>query len=88
MSYSTERKYYSGIETRKDAYMFIIRYIKEHQYPPSIPDIAEGLSISPHTVQNHFTELMDMKLLATDDPGKPRAYRVVGWEFRKVKEKA
>lgn len=87
MPYNTARKYYEGIQTRRDVYLYIIKYLKEHDYPPSIPDIAAGLNISPHTVQNHFSELMDSGLLEPDDPGKARAYRVVGYKFRKVKEK-
>lgn len=51
MPYNTARKYYEGIQTRKDIYLYIIRYLKEHDYPPSIPEIAAGLSISSHTVQ-------------------------------------
>lgn len=57
MPYNTARKYYEGIQTRKDVYLYIIRYLREHDYPPSIPEIAAGLSISNHTVQNHFGEL-------------------------------
>lgn len=49
MPYNTARKYYEGIQTRKDVYLYIIRYLKEHNYPPSIPEIAAGLSISNHT---------------------------------------
>ena len=87
MPYNTARKYYEGIQTRKDIYLYIIRYLKEHDYPPSIPDIAAGLSISNHTVQNHFGELLECGLFETDNPGTPRAYRVTGYKFRKVKEK-
>lgn len=58
MPYNTARKYYEGIQTRKDIYLYIIRYLKEHDYPPSIPEIAAGLSISSHTVQNHFGEFI------------------------------
>lgn len=86
MPYNTARKYYEGIQTRKDIYLYIIRYLKEHDYPPSIPEIAAGLSISSHTVQNHFGELLESGLLATDNPGAPRAYRVTGYKFRKVKK--
>ena len=67
MPYNTARKYYESIQTRKDVYLYIIRYLKEHNYPPSIPDIAAGLSISNHTVQNHFGELLESGLLATDN---------------------
>lgn len=45
MPYNTARKYYEGIQTRKDIYLYIIKYLREHDYPPSIPDIAAGLSI-------------------------------------------
>lgn len=85
MPYNTARKYYEGIQTRIDIYLYIIRYLKEHNYPPSIPEIAAGLSIC-HTVQNHFGKLLESGLLATDNPDAPRAYRVTGYKFRKVKE--
>lgn len=38
MPYNTARKYYEGIQTRKDIYLYIIKYLKEHNYPPSIPE--------------------------------------------------
>lgn len=87
MSYNTARKYYEGIQTRKDVYLYILRYLKEHDYPPSIPEIAAGLSISNRTVQNHFRELMKNGLLETDNPGTARAYRVAGYKFRKVERR-
>lgn len=68
MPYNTARKYYEGIQTRKDIYLYIIRYLKEHDYPPSIPDIAAGLSISSHTVQNHFGELLERAYLRRTIP--------------------
>lgn len=36
MPYNTARKYYEGIQTRKDIYLYIIRYLKEHDYPPNV----------------------------------------------------
>nr|DAV44158.1 MAG TPA: hypothetical protein [Caudoviricetes sp.] len=38
-------------------------------------------------VQRHGGELLEGGLLETDNPGTPRAYRVTGYKFRKVKEK-
>lgn len=85
MPYNTARKYYEGIQTRKDIYLYIIRYLKEHDYPPSMPEIAEGLNISPHTASNNFLRLKEIGMIETEHPGVARAYRLAGTEIKKVK---
>lgn len=85
MPYNTARKYYEGIQTRKDIYLYIIKYLKEHDYPPSIPEIAEGLNISPHTANNNFLRLKEIGMIETEHPGVARAYRLAGTEIKKVK---
>ena len=59
MPYNTARKYYEGIQTRKDIYLYIIRYLKEHDYPPSIPEIAAGLSIDPARTPRAYKEIIN-----------------------------
>lgn len=76
-----------GQENRKNVYLYILKYIKEHCYSPSNKEIAEGLEISPGTVRRHIDELIDDGLLETDaDPGTSRAFRVSGYQLGRRKK--
>lgn len=81
-----QRQAREGQENRKTIYLFIIRYINQHGYSPSIRDIAEGVGLSSTaTVHKHIEGLIEDGLLATDHPGASRAIRVVGYGLRKIK---
>lgn len=85
MGYNTLKKYLEGKQTLKDVYNFIDSYIAEHAYPPSMPEIADGLNISPHTANNCFLRLKEIGMIETEHPGVARAYRLTGTEIKKVK---
>lgn len=76
----------TGYETTNAVYEFIVRYLEQYRYPPSVRDIAEGVSLaSTSTVHFHIRRLIDEGRLETDaPPGSPRALRVSGYKFRKV----
>lgn len=89
MSYKAwnNHKYREGVESRKEIYLYIVRYIKEHGYSPSMINIADDLGIHKNNVQKHMRELEMSNLIATEHPGESRAYRVVGYEYTQRKKK-
>lgn len=77
------------IEKRiSEIYEFILAYIAEHKYVPSYREIGEGVGlISSSSVQVYISLMVERGMLATDAaPGTPRAFRVVGYEYTKIKE--
>lgn len=74
------------IESRKKIYNFLIKYITENGYVPSIREICTGTDISS-------TTSIYRQLLTLEDEGKikmkansSRAIKLVGYEFVKVEE--
>ena len=73
------------ITTKERVYNFLVEYIQKNGYAPSIREICAGTYLSSTTsVYNH--------LLTLEDEGKiemkrnsPRAIKLVGYEYRKVK---
>ena len=80
-----------GIMKRQEIYFFIIDYIKEHGYAPTIREIGEATHLkSTSTVHMHMTKLFIEGLLETDidvaigvGSSATRAYRVAGYKFVK-----
>ena len=80
-----------GIMKRQEIYFFIIDYIKEHGYAPTIREIGEATQLkSTSTVHMHMTKLFIEGLLETDvdvvsgvGSSATRAYRVAGYKFVK-----
>jgi len=74
------------IESRKKIYDFLIKFITENGYAPSVREICKAVGINSTSIVHHH-------LLVLEDMGKiemkqsqPRAIKVVGYEFRKVEE--
>lgn len=76
------------MKTKDLIMLFIIEYIKEHGYPPSVREIGDGTELkSTSTVYNHLKALLEEGRLETDaEFGTPRAIRVKGWKFVKEEE--
>ena len=57
---------------------FIISYILEHKYPPSVKEIMDGVGFrSTSSAQHHLGRLFETGELETDtEPRQPRALRV------------
>ena len=73
-----------GDATRKDMLDFIIQYITENGYSPSVREIKEGVYIgSTANVCNHLRVLKQQGKI-TMQPGQSRTIAVVGYEYRKV----
>lgn len=83
--YNTERKYREGQENRKQIFKFIEDYIELHGYFPSNREIEENTGLSKATVQRHMKKFELDGIIATEHPNTPRAYRLVGYEYRRVR---
>ena len=72
-----------GTETRKKIKEYIIVYIKEHGYPPSVREIGEAVNLSSTSSVHRQLEIMLlMGMLESDQkPGTPRALRVPGMKY-------
>ena len=70
-------------EVRMMIYYYIVNYLEEHGYPPSVREIADGVGVgSTSTVHNHIRIMFERGKLETDaPPGTPRAIRVPGYRF-------
>lgn len=67
---------------------YIKTYIKEHQYPPSIREICDGVGLKSTSSVQYYLELMfENGMIETDaEPGSPRCIRVPGYEFVEVQQ--
>ena len=79
-------KYRDPVVTRTSVYEFIIKFIEENGYPPTVREIADGMGVKSHSmVYGMMTMLHNLGLIHME-PKKPRAIKVIGYEFRKIKE--
>lgn len=75
-----------GNYARKRIVTFIVRYLEEHGYPPTVSEIGDGVGLSSKSaVHAHLKKMIFDGVLETDaPPGTPRAIRVPGYRFVKV----
>lgn len=72
-------------KTRQKVYDYLIDYIKEHGYAPSVRELAEGVGLkSSSSAYNHLSKLEEEGKIEMRG-NSPRAIKIVGYEF--VKEK-
>lgn len=73
-----------GDATRKDMLDFIIQFMTEHGYSPSIREIKEGVYIgSTASICNHL-RVLEQQGKITMQPGQSRSIAVAGYKYRKV----
>lgn len=74
-----------GSTVREIMMYAITKYIKEHQYAPTVREIGEMVGLkSTSTVQSHLNKLIaDGKLETDAKPGSPRAIRIPGYVYVK-----
>ena len=74
-----------GIKQREKILQYIINYIQEHGYAPSVREIGEGVGLkSTASVHSHLVRMERDGMIETDvGLGIPRAIRVPGYEFVK-----
>jgi repressor LexA len=65
-------------ERQTEIYEFVVEYVDEHGYPPTVREIGERVGLaSPSTVHAHLANLERAGYLRRD-PTKPRALELVG----------
>lgn len=74
-----------GIELRERMYEFIIKYILENGYAPTIREIGQTVDLSSSRVKHHLMKLEIEGRIKVKDKS-PRAIKVIGYEFRKETE--
>lgn len=74
----------TGIETRNRVYHFLVDFIAENGYSPSVREICEGTDLkSTSSVYNHLLTLERMGKIHIE-PKKTRAISIVDYDFVKV----
>lgn len=71
-------------DMRKDQIMcFMVNYLREKGYCPSIREIGKGVGLkSPSTVYTYMKELAkEGRIVLSEGANEPRAYRVAGYTF-------
>ncbi len=79
-----------GRQKRKEILEAIISYIQEHGYAPTVREIGEMVGLkSTSSVQSHLNRMLVDGMIETDARvGSPRAIRVPGYEFKKMRQEA
>lgn len=70
-------------EATASVYSFIVSFMKDNGYPPTIREIAEGVGLSStSTIHHHLRKLQSKELITVVDQS-PRAMRVSGYRYTK-----
>lgn len=73
--------------SRERIYNFLVHYIKENGFAPSVKEIASGTGLSStNTVYNHL-KILEMMGKIEMKRNSPRAIKLVGYEFVKVEDR-
>lgn len=73
-----------GIELRERIYQFIVKYIDEIGYAPTIREIGSAVGLkSSSSVYSHLTKL-EMEGHIETKAYSPRAIKVAGYKMQKV----
>ena len=60
-----------------DVLLFIMGFIEEKEYPPTVRDIHDGMGFSSTSVvHRHLKKLKEQKRIVTE-PGRARAIKIV-----------
>lgn len=77
-----------GEKTRKKIYKYLIDYVKEYGYAPSVREIAEGVGLkSTASVHNQLSKLEEEGKIKMRGDYSPRAIKILGYEFVKKNDK-
>lgn len=72
-------------EKEYELYKFLIDYIKENGYSPSYKEIAEGIGIKSRSTVMEKLQRLQKKGKIQMKASSPRAIRILGYEFVKMK---
>jgi repressor LexA len=74
-----------GENTRNRILDYIVGYMMDNQYPPTLREICDGVGLkSTSTVAHHLEKMKDQGLVDINDDREPRTIRVPGIEYREV----
>ena len=73
-----------GIETRRKIYDFLVKFITENGYSPSIREICEGTGL--HSTSTIYQQLMTLEMMGKihTKERKSRTISLVGFQFVKA----
>ena len=73
-----------GIETRRKIYDFLVKFITENGYSPSIREICEGTGL--HSTSTIYKQLMTLEMMGKihTKERKSRTISLVGFQFVKA----
>lgn len=67
---------------RKAIYDFLVEYLTEQGFPPSVEEIKEATGMkSTSSVHFHLRTMADMGIIKLPFPGAARAIRIPGYQF-------
>ena len=69
---------------RKSVYNFIVEFIKENGYSPSVREISAGTNLSSTATVCYHLEKLKMMGKIDMKENVARSIRVLGYEYRKV----
>ena len=87
------KKYQSGVRRTRSNTMkekiltAITTYIQQHGYPPTVREIGEAVGLKSTSSVYHYLQRMDAAGIIALGNG-PRAIRVPGWRFERIKKSA
>ena len=74
------------IKTKERVYQFIVKYISDVGYAPSVRDICKAVELkSTSSVYSHLMHLETEGRIETK-PYSPRAIKVVGYKYQKMED--
>lgn len=72
------------ISTREKVFEFIVNYITQNGYSPSIKEICEGTNLSSKAGVFYQLNMLEFMGKIHVEKNKPRAIRIKGYAFVKV----
>lgn len=69
-----------------DTYQFIVSYIKENGYPPTVKEIGFGIGVTSTNTAYYRLAKLERDGWIETMPASPRAIKVIGYEFRKKED--
>lgn len=71
----------------EEIYHYIVKFTKEHLYPPSVREIGDGVNLKSTSSVYHYLKLLEEDgLIRLGEFSQPRAIHLVGYEFKKKTE--
>ncbi len=71
-------------EVRKGVYDFLVDFITENGYAPSVKEISDGTGIKSTSTVHYHLEMLDKVGKIKVKPHTSRGIKLIGYEFRKI----